>query len=654
MENTVMSFQITSITIYSKTGDQRVVTLKPGEVNIITGSSKTGKSALIPIVDYCCGSSSCNIPDGVIRDYVSWVGLTLIKRNTFYFIARRLPSPTNLSSEEIYFETMDESRTPNYDELKQTINLNSLKTILSQIAEIGINSHVPKDTHTRRPLSATIRHALWFCYQKQNELISNTKLFHRQEDSNCEQALKDVFPYFLKAVSDDYVMQQEQLREMKRQRKLLERKMNELVNIKGDGLSRSQSLYFEAIEAGLLTDSKIPQDFDECVNTLKYLVEFPLDRFDEPDSNDSRLEELQNECKTIRNQIREVDTLLDDVKQLYQGSNDYLGAVQEHSKRLSAVNCFKSVEDMHCPLCNSSIDTKVPKLQTIQSVYKDIEAKASRINQKNPHIEKYIIDLETKRRELREILIATNSNIKSIRDMDDLFKNQANVMTKQAYVFGRVKLYLETINELDENRSFESELNDINRRIEKIEDAIGDDAVKDRVSSIISNVNVDISKMAKELKLEHSQFPFRFDPSRLTLSADTLDRPIQFSNMGSGETWVSVHIIVHLALHILFVNKNSPVPRFLFIDQPSQVYFPEDKTDEDGISVWKKDEDRESVIRMLKLIIRVVQDLAPDFQVIITDHARFKDDWFEDKIRARWRDGVALIPQKWIEMEKEK
>ena len=36
-------------------------------LNIITGRSSTGKSALSDIVEYCMGRSDCNVPEGVRR-----------------------------------------------------------------------------------------------------------------------------------------------------------------------------------------------------------------------------------------------------------------------------------------------------------------------------------------------------------------------------------------------------------------------------------------------------------------------------------------------------------------------------------------------------------------------------------------------------------
>ena len=43
------------------------VSFGPG-VNVVTGKSSTGKSALIEIFDYCFGSSDFTIPAGVITD----------------------------------------------------------------------------------------------------------------------------------------------------------------------------------------------------------------------------------------------------------------------------------------------------------------------------------------------------------------------------------------------------------------------------------------------------------------------------------------------------------------------------------------------------------------------------------------------------------
>jgi len=72
-----MSFQIRDIVLYNAKGDIRTVSLEPGKVNIITGKSKTGKTALVEVIDYCLGSGECSIPQGPMRQGVAWFGLRL-------------------------------------------------------------------------------------------------------------------------------------------------------------------------------------------------------------------------------------------------------------------------------------------------------------------------------------------------------------------------------------------------------------------------------------------------------------------------------------------------------------------------------------------------------------------------------------------------
>ena len=152
-----------------------------------------------------------------------------------------------------------------------------------------------------------------------------------------------------------------------------------------------------------------------------------------------------------------------------------------------------------------------------------------------------------------------------------------------------------------------------------------------------------MSQWARDLRLEHSEHPLRLDMKRLTVVADSGNGPIPMERMGSGENWVGYHLITHFALHKWFVGRDRPVPRFLFIDQPSQVYFPEDRD-------WQEageGEDRQAVSRMYQLALSVIAELAPHFQVIITDHANINEPWFQECIVERWREGDKLVPPEW-------
>jgi hypothetical protein len=50
--------QLLSVILYNAQGAIRRVDFRPGRLNIVTGESRTGKGALLTIVDYCLGRKS--------------------------------------------------------------------------------------------------------------------------------------------------------------------------------------------------------------------------------------------------------------------------------------------------------------------------------------------------------------------------------------------------------------------------------------------------------------------------------------------------------------------------------------------------------------------------------------------------------------------
>lgn len=97
-----------------------------------------------------------------------------------------------------------------------------------------------------------------------------------------------------------------------------------------------------------------------------------------------------------------------------------------------------------------------------------------------------------------------------------------------------------------------------------------------------------------------------------------------------------------LALHRWFRDQRRPVPGFLVLDQPSQAHYPPD-TDVDTV----EDADRQAVRRLFRLMNEASEEIGQEFQLIVLDHARFEDDWFEAAIVEEWLGGVGLIPEGW-------
>lgn len=96
--------QISAIVLYGTNGKRRILPFKIGSVNIITGKSKTGKSVIGDIIDYCFGGSSCNIAEGFVREHVAWYALQLVHNDEYLLIARENPPHGQASTKCFRFQ----------------------------------------------------------------------------------------------------------------------------------------------------------------------------------------------------------------------------------------------------------------------------------------------------------------------------------------------------------------------------------------------------------------------------------------------------------------------------------------------------------------------------------------------------------------------
>ncbi|MDH6604556.1 hypothetical protein M2164_000191 [Streptomyces sp. SAI-208] len=169
----------------------------------------------------------------------------------------------------------------------------------------------------------------------------------------------------------------------------------------------------------------------------------------------------------------------------------------------------------------------------------------------------------------------------------------------------------------------------------------------EQLTSRLVAISQDMTNWADRLQLEHSGQSVRLDLSRLTVVTDTEQGPAPLFRIGSGESWVGYHVIVHLALHRYFTRQNRPVPRILMLDQPTEVWYRSEADQASG--TLDDDTDLAAFTRLFRLIHDVARELAPDLQIIVSDHANLNEPWFQESARHNWRGGRKLIPQHWIE-----
>ena len=85
-----MKFYIDKLLLWLKDGSLRTLKFENDKVNIITGNSKTGKTAILEIIDYClCGSrETVVISREHIGENVIWYGIRFCINDKTYTVAR--------------------------------------------------------------------------------------------------------------------------------------------------------------------------------------------------------------------------------------------------------------------------------------------------------------------------------------------------------------------------------------------------------------------------------------------------------------------------------------------------------------------------------------------------------------------------------------
>ena len=100
-------------------------------------------------------------------------------------------------------------------------------------------------------------------------------------------------------------------------------------------------------------------------------------------------------------------------------------------------------------------------------------------------------------------------------------------------------------------------------------------------------------------------------------------------------------------VHGILVQR--PVPEHIDIAKLELLTKPE--KDIDGSLEGIGENDRLAVSRMFRFVFDVVEKLAPNFQVVITEHADIGEQWYQDAVTERWRGGTKLVPDDWPRYE---
>lgn len=644
--------QLLELILYSHEGETRRLEFRRGELNVITGIADTGKTAVLEIVHYCLGDDEdIRIPRPMITQVVAWFAVRVRIGDLEVFIARPSPEHPQFANNAVALDVGSRALPP-LEDLEPTTTLDGLNAYLSRLLRIDENLSILPEP-SRLELEARFRHSLFYCFQRQHEVANPEQLFHRQGQPFIKTTIQDTLPYFLGAAPDDHVERQRELRRLRQELRAAVSELEGLHQTRSQALKRGLTLLSQARDVGLTEDATEPADTATAVTMLRSAADSRAGLLELSAEAGRELRRIERRRLELANKLRSVRDEIDLVRTLNTEGMGYESAVTEQAARLHSLEILPHADGDICPLCERPTDGVVPGVSEVADLLRVTSRRLEAAQREAPRLQAVLDRLEEQQAGFRQELEATQSALRALLEQRREVERYRERLNTQSYVRGRIAQYLDSVQEADDTRLAEAQLRvtQLEQRVEAFEDLLGPQALRDRVDAILGAIGQDMHEWAARLHLRHSDSAVEIHPTKLTIVARTPHGPIYLPEMGGGASWVGYHLVSHLALHKHFVNEQRPVPRFLFLDQMSQAFYPPDTPAPSDLWGTLDNDDRERVRAMYLLIHDVVQSLHGELQVIATDHARLDESWFLDTVREDWHTGERLVPQSWIPPE---
>ncbi|MGO4382483.1 DUF3732 domain-containing protein [Pseudoduganella sp. RAF53_2] len=652
-----MNFQIKKVILWPKSQQApRVLEFQSGKVNVITGRSKTGKSAVIPIIDYCLGAEKCAIPVGVIRETCSWFGVLIITDEGEKLLARREPGRQQSTSDMFLLE--EASITIPKEAPSKNSNVESVKKTLDRLAGLSNLNFEPgtSDPFKSRP---GFRDLMAFTFQPQNIVANPDVLFFKADTTEHREKLKTIFPYVLGAITPELLQARHELEHLHR---ALRRKEGELKARQGEGTRwqrDGQALVRQAIEFGLLPpQTTVPNDWASTFQLLRTVVKTDPsaneETIDSLDAALARLKELRVNETELTAQYNVSRQHLKDLQRLESSSDSFANALEIQRDRLALSKWIRGmVEERGNEVFEPSEEGRT-RLNRLCLALDAVELRLRSLPRASENLGKETLRQRQLAEEKLGSLNAVRREIDAIEKRSKIAKDVSLRRERNARFLGRLEESIRLFEAAEPTSELSEEIKRLRDRAKELEPLVAEHEIRSNQQKALNVVEGYAAKLLPQLDGEWPDAPIKLIVKDLTVKVARDGRDDYLWEIGSGANWLAYHVAVTLALQGYFLSqKRSPVPGLLIYDQPSQVYFPtrrvKEKGDVDEAEPKLKDEDLEAVRKVFMLFDKVVGKKGEALQIIVLDHAD-EEAWggLSHVVPvAEWR-GDALVPPSWI------
>jgi hypothetical protein len=265
-----MQFQILKLVLWPRSDfAPRIIEFAAGMVNVISGASKTGKSAVIPIIDYCLCSAKCSIPVGTIRENCEWFGVVISTVEGEKLLARREPGDQKQTG-DMYVIEGEHIAVPDRIEAKNT-NTEQVRSLLNRLAGLSTLGMDP-NSESFSGDRTSFRDLMAFTFQPQNIIANPDVLFFKADTTEHREKLKAIFPYVLNAVTQETLAARWELDRLERTLRQKESALKDVSAAVRTWMSEAELWFQQGRELGLVaSDVRTPSEWPDMLGSLRAL-----------------------------------------------------------------------------------------------------------------------------------------------------------------------------------------------------------------------------------------------------------------------------------------------------------------------------------------------------------------------------------------------
>ena len=670
------NIQLKEVAIYSLDGSKRrIITFETGKLNIIYGASQTGKSAIIPIIDYCLCSTTNRIPAGTIRENCSAFAISLFLGDQYLLIKRigdADPQKVLYAYSEQGLSSFNEDNWLPTIREKFKLHLNNALGI--SFSEIANKNSDNENDNSGRP---SYRDLVSFNFQPQNIVANPNCLLYKTDIYKYRSRLQKIFDYAIGAQSSKQLYDDIQKQALEIELKNYQKEKDSLIKYNQKIINNSEALLLKAVEYGLL-DKETHINAEDIVS-----IQNLLQKISEKNIGDIQLSEESDQiiAEKIQDLINKSDKLLSEIRGLKQERNnisEILGLEKEYTRHLEEEKSRLKIAEFIKDFCTKNRnDTSV--IEDVNALYNNLVHVENtiierRLNEKSAYEAKYSAIIN----EINEKSKILNSILKDKDTLEEKTRGKSILENIYVNIIGQAQKYISLMKdekELDEKiQNIQQQINEYTHNIEE--------SRKKCLTSIVNKSNSYVPLFAEFDKISE------FKKEDLTVKVQKKNEigSHYLWETGSGSNWVAYHLASLLGFQRHFIKIQSPVYNFLIFDQPSQVYFPKtnsylgakvdyntqekEKAKDKGLS------DLECVQEMFKVMSKAINDnktikkstIIDDdgneqiveeiedskLQVIVLDHAG-PDVWLNQEgitdinYLDEWSKENPLVPLSWIQ-----